>query len=168
MASYANVADYPAQIFQGLAPTLLGSFSDVVGRCPAYWICFTVYLAANVGLAVQTSSAALFILRCARSRKVADIATTAETGPLYRLCTRWHPAWPSFRPSRRRAPHSVSWLEVYLLVSRHSGRGRVGRFSNSLPGDLPDDCRPWQDSVHGVERVCIELEPAVTAEEQSS
>lgn len=52
MASYMTgigIADHPAPIFQGLAPTLIGSFSDVAGRRPAYWICFTVYLAANFG-----------------------------------------------------------------------------------------------------------------------
>ncbi|MCJ1245381.1 hypothetical protein MMC30_002585 [Trapelia coarctata] len=78
-------------IFQGLAPTFIGSFSDVAGRRPAYLICFILYLAANIGLALQTNYAALFILRCLQSSGssgtvtlaigvVADIATTAERG----------------------------------------------------------------------------------------
>lgn len=52
MASYTNgigIADHPAPIFHGLAPTFISSFSDVAGRRPAYSTCFTVYLAANIG-----------------------------------------------------------------------------------------------------------------------
>jgi MFS family permease len=54
-------------------------------------VCFTIYIAANVGLALQDSYPALFILRCLQSSGssgtmalasgvVADIATAAERG----------------------------------------------------------------------------------------
>lgn len=52
MASDVNgigIADHPAPIFHGLAPTLISSFSDVAGRRPAYSTCFTVSLAVNIG-----------------------------------------------------------------------------------------------------------------------
>lgn len=76
---------------QGLAPTLVAGFSDGAGRRPAYMICFTIYLAANLGLALQTNYAALLVLRCLQSAGssgtvalaqgvVADVATSAERG----------------------------------------------------------------------------------------
>ncbi|KAH8684799.1 major facilitator superfamily domain-containing protein [Tricladium varicosporioides] len=78
-------------IFQGLAPTFVGSFSDVRGRRPAYIACFVVYFAANLGLALQKSYAALMVLRCLQSSGssgtvalanalVSDIVTSAERG----------------------------------------------------------------------------------------
>ncbi|KUJ12303.1 MFS general substrate transporter, partial [Mollisia scopiformis] len=78
-------------ILQGLAPTFIGSISDVIGRRPAYMICFMVYFAANVGLALQNSFAGLMVLRCIQSAGssgtltlanalVADLATSSERG----------------------------------------------------------------------------------------
>ncbi|KAL2437177.1 MFS-type transporter clz19 [Exophiala dermatitidis] len=78
-------------IFQGLAPTFFGDFADAAGRRPAYAVCFIVYIAANIGLALQNSYAALFLLRCLQSSGssatiamcsavVSDIATAAERG----------------------------------------------------------------------------------------
>lgn len=40
-------------IIQGLAPMITAGFGDSAGRRPAYAICFIVYLAANLGLALQ-------------------------------------------------------------------------------------------------------------------
>ncbi|KAF1960519.1 MFS general substrate transporter [Byssothecium circinans] len=78
-------------IFQGLAPTIFGDLADMAGRRPAYAIGFTIYFFANIGLAIQSSYTALFILRCLQSSGssatialangvVADIATSAERG----------------------------------------------------------------------------------------
>ncbi|KAJ5169428.1 uncharacterized protein N7500_002211 [Penicillium coprophilum] len=78
-------------IFQGLAPSFMGTFADTGGRRPAYIIAFAVYTAANIGLALQNSFAALIVLRCLQSAGssgtvafgygvIADIATTAERG----------------------------------------------------------------------------------------
>ena len=53
-------------ILQGLAPTIMGTFGDTTGRRPAYILTFTIYLAANIGLAVQNSYAACWC--CAASR----------------------------------------------------------------------------------------------------
>lgn len=79
------------QIFQGIAPTFVGAFSDSAGRRPAYLLCFVVYIAANVGLAVQRNYAALLILRMLQSggssgtvaitnAVAADIITSVERG----------------------------------------------------------------------------------------
>ncbi|KAI9731612.1 MAG: hypothetical protein M1818_007742 [Claussenomyces sp. TS43310] len=78
-------------IFQGLAPTIFGDLSDMMGRRPTYIAAFIIYMCANIGLALQNSFAALFILRCMQSTGssgaialgfgvVADISTSAERG----------------------------------------------------------------------------------------
>lgn len=86
-----NVNTNIMQIFQGLAPSFLGSFSDGYGRRPAYIIAFVIYLGANIGLALQNSYSALMVLRCLQSAGssgtialgsavVADLTTRAERG----------------------------------------------------------------------------------------
>lgn len=78
-------------ILQGLAPTIMGTFGDTTGRRPAYILTFTIYLAANIGLATQRSYGALLVLRCLQSAGssgtialgygvISDIATPAERG----------------------------------------------------------------------------------------
>lgn len=78
-------------IFQGLSPTFFGDFGDKAGRRPAYILAFTIYLFANIGLALQRNYTALMVLRCVQSAGssgtialgyalVADIASTAERG----------------------------------------------------------------------------------------
>ncbi|EEQ33866.1 Aqr1p [Microsporum canis CBS 113480] len=78
-------------IFQALSPTFFGDFADTSGRRPAYITTFGVYLAANIGLALQNSYPALLVLRCLQSTGssatiaitmgvMADIATVSERG----------------------------------------------------------------------------------------
>ncbi|KAL3446669.1 major facilitator superfamily domain-containing protein [Aspergillus insuetus] len=78
-------------LLQGLAPVILGPFSDACGRRLAYIISFMIYTAANNGLALQESYAALMVLRCLQSAGssgtvsfgygvIADISTPAERG----------------------------------------------------------------------------------------
>ena len=78
-------------IFQGIAPTFVGDLADAAGRRPAYLIGFVIYIGACIGIALQNSFAALFILRCLQSAGssgtvalgsgvVADISTSAERG----------------------------------------------------------------------------------------
>ena len=71
----------------------LGNFSDQTGRQPAYIICFVIYIASNIGLALQNNYAALIVLRCMQSSgisssvalsaaTVADISTKEERGSM--------------------------------------------------------------------------------------
>lgn len=71
----------------------IGSFADQAGRRPAYIICFIIYIASNIGLALQDSYTALIVLRCVQSAgisstlalsaaTVADIATKQERGSM--------------------------------------------------------------------------------------
>ncbi|KAL8912456.1 MAG: hypothetical protein Q9171_002549 [Xanthocarpia ochracea] len=54
-------------IVSGLAPSIIGDLADRTGRRPLYIATFTIYFAANVGLALQNSYAALFTLRMLQS-----------------------------------------------------------------------------------------------------
>ena len=69
----------------------IGSFADYAGRRPAYIICFIIYIASNIGLALQDSYAALIVLRCLQASgisstvalsaaTVADVSTKEERG----------------------------------------------------------------------------------------
>ncbi|KAI9837876.1 MAG: hypothetical protein M1837_002696 [Sclerophora amabilis] len=89
--SLINLTITSYMIFQGLAPTVVASFSDTAGRRPSYVVCFILYIGANIGLALQTDYAALIVLRCIQSSGssatgalsnavIADITTSAERG----------------------------------------------------------------------------------------
>ncbi|KAF3393679.1 Quinidine resistance protein 1 [Talaromyces pinophilus] len=86
-----NISVTTYMIFQGLAPSFMGTFSDASGRRPAYILAFIIYTAANIGLALQNSYAALLVLRCLQSAGssgtvsfgygvIADVTITAERG----------------------------------------------------------------------------------------
>ena len=70
---------------------MTAGFSDGAGRRPAYIFCFILYIAADIGLALQRNYAALLVLRCVQSAGssgtvalcngvVADLVTSAERG----------------------------------------------------------------------------------------
>ncbi|AEO69113.1 b678dddd-d512-439b-891c-5d6061285b37 [Thermothielavioides terrestris] len=90
-ATLINLTVTVYMIFQGLAPSFTGSLSDNVGRRPIYFMCFVIYIGANIGLALQHSFAALMVLRCVQSSGssgtvalanavVSDVASAAERG----------------------------------------------------------------------------------------
>ena len=60
-------ADHGFQIIQGLAPMMIAGFSDKAGRRPAYFICFVIYIIANLALALQNNYVALLVLRMLQS-----------------------------------------------------------------------------------------------------
>ncbi|KAH6958522.1 major facilitator superfamily domain-containing protein [Fusarium avenaceum] len=89
--SMINLTLTSYMIFQGLSPTIFGDFGDMAGRRPAYIVAFSIYICANIGLALQRDFVALLILRCLQSAGssgtlalgfavVADISSTAERG----------------------------------------------------------------------------------------
>ncbi|EXJ89009.1 hypothetical protein A1O3_02073 [Capronia epimyces CBS 606.96] len=78
-------------IVAGIAPALLGDLADTVGRRVVYLLMMSIYCLANVGLALQTDWAALFVLRMVQSAGsastiavgygvVSDLAAPAERG----------------------------------------------------------------------------------------
>ncbi|KAI1057074.1 hypothetical protein LB507_002467 [Fusarium sp. FIESC RH6] len=89
--SQINLTVTTYMIFQGITPMFIGSLADSGGRRPAYVVCFTIYIAANIGLALAPSYGALLGLRCLQSAGsastvalcfavVADVVTSAERG----------------------------------------------------------------------------------------
>lgn len=54
-------------IVAGIAPAFMGDLADQGGRRPACILMFTLVLVSNIGLALQKSYAALFILRIVQS-----------------------------------------------------------------------------------------------------
>ncbi|RKU43139.1 hypothetical protein DL546_000651 [Coniochaeta pulveracea] len=89
--SQINLTVTTYMIFQGVTPMFIGGFADTAGRRPAYLICFVVYIAANIGLALSKNYASVLVVRCLQSAGssttvalnqavVADIITSAERG----------------------------------------------------------------------------------------
>ncbi|PKY02610.1 putative MFS transporter [Aspergillus campestris IBT 28561] len=139
-------------ILQGLAPSFMGTFADTGGRRPAYIVAFTIYTAANIGLALQNSYAALMILRCIQSAGssgtiafgygvIADIATPAERGHYIGPMAAGVMIAPAIGPvvggllSRYLGWRAVFWflvvvsggyLVVFVLVVPETGRVVVG------------------------------------------
>jgi multidrug resistance protein len=79
------------QIMQALAPLFFGDLSDQIGRRPVYILTFAIYIAANIGLALQHKYAALMVLRALQSTGssatvaigsavMADVTTSADRG----------------------------------------------------------------------------------------
>lgn len=144
-------------ILQGLAPSFMGTFADNGGRRPAYIIAFAIYTAANIGLAVQNSFAALLVLRCIQSAGssgtvafgygvIADIATPAERGKYIGPMSAGVMVAPALGPviggllSRFLGWRSVFWflvivsggyLLIYMIAMPETARTIVG--DGSLP-----------------------------------
>ncbi|KAI1466215.1 MFS general substrate transporter [Daldinia caldariorum] len=79
------------QVMQAVAPLFLGDLSDQIGRRPVYMLAFTIYLGANIALALQHNYAALMVLRALQSTGssatvaigsavMADFTTSADRG----------------------------------------------------------------------------------------
>lgn len=90
-SSLINISLTTYMVFQGLAPAFMGDLADSAGRRPAFVIGFIIYIGACIGLALQTSFAALLVLRCLQSTGssstvalasgiAADVSTAAERG----------------------------------------------------------------------------------------
>ncbi|EKV09462.1 MFS transporter, putative [Penicillium digitatum PHI26] len=144
-------------IFQGLSPMFIGDFADKAGRRPAYIVCFTIYIAANIGLALQNSYAALFVLRCLQSAGssttialssgvVADVATASQRGSYMGFVTAGSLMGPSVGPviggllSQYLGWRAIFWfltsfaaafMVLFLVFFPETARGIVG--DGSLP-----------------------------------
>ncbi|KAH8807660.1 major facilitator superfamily domain-containing protein [Xylogone sp. PMI_703] len=152
-------------IMQGIAPTFVGTWSDASGRRPLYIGAFIVYMAANIGLALQTNYAALLVLRLVQSAGssgtialayavVADVSTSAERGRYVAYVSAGALLGPAFAPLiggiliQFLGWRSVFWalvifsgaiLIVFLLFFPETSRKIVGNGSISP--------QPWNMSV---------------------
>jgi MFS family permease len=138
-----------------MAPTVFGDLADMAGRRPAYIAAFIVYLGANVGLALQNSYPALFVLRCLQSAGssgaialgmgvVADISTSSERGSYMGIIGAGTMLGPALGPviggilTQFLGWRSVFWfcfifaavwLIPYILTVPETGRNVVGNGS---------------------------------------
>ncbi|KAF7518611.1 hypothetical protein G7054_g13391 [Neopestalotiopsis clavispora] len=145
------------QIFQGIAPSFIGNYSDIYGRRPAYAICFIIYFFANVGLALQTSYPALLILRCLQSTgssatvalgagTVVDLVTRAERGGFIAYAALGVTLGPALAPiiggllTEYLGWRSIFWFlaifsaalfSVYFIFVPETARGVVGNGSTA-------------------------------------
>ncbi|RAL59640.1 hypothetical protein DID88_006499 [Monilinia fructigena] len=128
-------------IFQSLAPTVFGDLADMAGRRPTYIIAFIIYLGANIGLALQNSYAALFILRCLQScgssgaialgfGVVADVSTSAERGSYMGIVGAGTMMGPAIAPVIGGIFGTILRMASNFLVSE-TGRNVVG--NGSIP-----------------------------------
>jgi MFS family permease len=121
------------QIFQGIAPTFIGTISDETGRRPSYLICFVIYLGANIGLALQNSYPALFLLRCLQSSGssgtvalanavVADLVTSAERGSYIGYASIGALVGPAFGPViGGLLCQYLGWRSVFWFLTIYAG-----------------------------------------------
>jgi len=117
------------QIFQGLAPTIVGGISDRIGRRPAYLLSFTVFIAANIGLALQTKYVALLILRCIQScgssgtvalssAVVSDVVTRQQRGSYIGLAALGSSMGPALGPLiGGLLNHFLGWRSIFWFLS---------------------------------------------------
>lgn len=141
--------------------------SDSSGRRPSFLICFVIFIAANIGLALQTNYAALLVLRMVQAAGcsaaialtnavVADIATSAERGKYMGYATAGLLLGPAFGPTiggllaRFLGWRAIFWflaiftgvlLFVFGFFFPETGRNVVGN------GSIP--ARGWNQSVLG-------------------
>ena len=60
-------------VVAGIAPAFMGDIADQGGRRPAYILMFSLVVASNIGLALQKSYVALFVLRMVQSAGASGI-----------------------------------------------------------------------------------------------
>lgn len=92
-SSLINLTITTFVIVQAVAPAFFGDMADNLGRRPVYLVTFSIYVCANLALALQSNYAALMVLRGLQSLGcsatvaigygvVADIATPATRGSI--------------------------------------------------------------------------------------
>ncbi|KAE8363262.1 citrate synthase-like protein [Aspergillus caelatus] len=128
-SSQINLTITTYMICQGLAPTLTGSFADQAGRRPAYILCFLIYIASNVALALQHSYPALLILRAIQSTGssgtvalasavAADVITSAERGTYMSITSLGNILAPSLGPILGGAlSEYLGWQSIFWFLA---------------------------------------------------
>lgn len=98
--SLINLTLTTYMVFQGLSPTIFGDFGDMAGRRPAFIVAFSIYLCANIGLALQRNYAALMVLRCLQSAgSSGTLALALPSWQTYRQPTKGADIWASSMPA---------------------------------------------------------------------
>lgn len=151
-SSQVNITATTYVIMQGLAPMMVAGFSDKAGRRPAYIVCFTIYILANLALGLQNSYTALLILRMFQSAGISgtialangvvgDLITASERGRYITFSSLGSILGPTLSPvlggllSQNLGWHWIFW---FLLIFSAC-------FSIPLMLFLPETCRKIVD-----------------------
>jgi multidrug resistance protein len=149
------------QIFQAAAPTIIGGWSDRIGRRPAYLFSFIVFTAVNIGLALQRSYAALAVLRCMQSigssgtvalssAVVSDVATRQQRGSYIGLAALGGSMGPALGPViGGLLTHFLGWPSIFWFLSIYSGAMLlvyiifIPESCRNIVGDGTLEPQPW-------------------------
>ncbi|KAL3590782.1 hypothetical protein FPOAC2_12984 [Fusarium poae] len=160
-------------VVSAIAPAIVGDAADTFGRRPLYTITLTLYVAANIGIALQHSAVALLILRMLQSAGIsgtfsvaygviADISTPMERGAFVSALSFGITTAPSLGPvlgGAFAAGPGWRWIFWFLIMasgfclvvmtlalpeSHHSIVGNGGTKPSRLYRPLlPRIMRPW-------------------------
>lgn len=144
-------------VMQAIAPPLVGDLGDTAGRKPAFIICISIYVIANLCLALQHNYAALLVLRVLQSAGssgtlalcfavIADISVSAERGKYMGILGAGINVGPALSPvlggilTEYLGWRSIfwfclilsgAWLIPFVLAVPETGRNVVG--NGSIP-----------------------------------
>ncbi|KAI1111482.1 chloramphenicol resistance protein [Nemania sp. NC0429] len=118
-------------IVQGISPVLFGDAADLFGRRPVFIVMFSIYVIANIALALQDNYVALLILRMVQSLGcsatiaisygvIADVSTPAERGSMQGIAITAANVGPVLAPVIGGALVSRAgwhWVFWFLLIS---------------------------------------------------
>jgi multidrug resistance protein len=139
----------------------LGSFADQTGRRPAYIICFVIYIASNIGLALQDNYAALIVLRCMQSSgisssvalsaaTVADISTKDERGSMMGFVMAGNFMGPAIGPIiGGLLAQYLGWRSIFWFLTIASGLFLLPLLlflpetARNVVGDGSSPAQPW-------------------------
>lgn len=120
-------------VLQGVSPMVVAGFSDHVGRRPAYFLCFVIYVVADLALSLNNTYSGLLGLRMLQSAGssgtialangvVADLVTSAERGEYIAFTSLASVLGPTLSPiiggllSQSLGWHSIFWFLVIFSV----------------------------------------------------
>lgn len=106
--SLVNLTITSYLIVAGIAPSIMGDLADQGGRKPVYVVMWTLYIAANVGIALQTSYPALLVLRMLQSAGSSGQYLTRRlySRPDHSLADLWCRAYPGGLRGNLRYQHA--------------------------------------------------------------
>ncbi|KAH0559296.1 hypothetical protein GP486_004188 [Trichoglossum hirsutum] len=155
-------------IVAGVAPSVTGDMADQTGRRPAYIVAFAIYFASNLGLALQKSYSALFVLRMLQSAGssgtfaiafgvIADVAPPAERGSRIGILMGFTNAAPSLGPVLGGVlAHRLGWRWIFWFLSIVSGLTFVG-FVLFFPETLRKLVGNGSISARGINRTLVSV-----------
>ena len=115
----------------GIAPAFVGDAADMLGRRPLYMLTLIIYVAANIGIALQDSFVALLLLRMLQSLGISgrfeqlSIRTIFDMSPARYLFHRLRRHCRYIDACRKRflCSCSVIWVSI-VSYERHNLKNR--------------------------------------------